>query len=104
MYRQVNIIDADRDCQRIVWREQPQDEFKYYRLNTVTYGTAPASFLERWCFPLRKWHSNEKEILGSGSIDSKDEYVLSDKGSIKTKLVVNAEFYLQSRKCSIHGV
>ncbi|KAK9736432.1 Pao retrotransposon peptidase [Popillia japonica] len=117
-------------------QEQPQDELKYYRLNTVTYGTAPASFLavralhqaamdngadprviniiksdfymddlitgtdtledavylkhqisdvlQRGCFPLRKWRSNEKEILGSGSIDSKDEYVLADKGSIKT--------------------
>ncbi|KAK9703405.1 Pao retrotransposon peptidase [Popillia japonica] len=35
--------------------------------------------LQRGCFPLRKWRSNEKEILGSGSIDSKDEYVLADK-------------------------
>ncbi|KAK9687942.1 hypothetical protein QE152_g35906 [Popillia japonica] len=40
-----HMTNADRDYQRIAWREQPQDELKYYRLNTVTYGTAPASFL-----------------------------------------------------------
>nr|CAI5857749.1 unnamed protein product [Callosobruchus analis] len=30
---------------RIVWRENRNSELKHYRLNTVTYGTAPASFL-----------------------------------------------------------
>lgn len=45
MYRQVNVSMSDRDYQRIVWREEPGQELQHYRLNTVTYGTAPASFL-----------------------------------------------------------
>nr|CAI5820860.1 unnamed protein product [Callosobruchus analis] len=45
MYRQILVTDADRNFQRIVWRENRDSELKHYRLNTVTYGTAPASFL-----------------------------------------------------------
>ncbi|KAK9721103.1 Pao retrotransposon peptidase [Popillia japonica] len=39
------ITSCDGGYNYKAWREQPQDELKYYRLNTVTYGTAPASFL-----------------------------------------------------------
>lgn len=45
MYRQVWIKEEQRDLQRIVWRINSDDELKHYRLNTVTYGTTPASFL-----------------------------------------------------------
>lgn len=45
MYRQVNVHEQERDLQRIVWRASPSEELKHYRLSTVTYGTAPASFL-----------------------------------------------------------
>ncbi|KAK9692831.1 Pao retrotransposon peptidase [Popillia japonica] len=45
MYRQVSVNPKDRDFQRIVWLEDPEHELKHYCLNTVTYGTASASFL-----------------------------------------------------------
>lgn len=45
MYRQIDIHEMQRNLQRIVWREKPEEELKHYKLNTVTYGTAPASFL-----------------------------------------------------------
>nr|CAH7749573.1 unnamed protein product [Callosobruchus chinensis] len=45
MYRQVKIDENQRDLQRIVWRKNETDEIGHYRLNTVTYGTASASFL-----------------------------------------------------------
>ena len=45
MYRMVWIKEEQRDLQRIVWRKSPESELKHYRLNTVTYGTVPASFL-----------------------------------------------------------
>ncbi|XP_050312876.1 uncharacterized protein LOC126747939 [Anthonomus grandis grandis] len=45
MYRQVWIKAEFRDLQRIVWRENPGEILKHYKLNTVTYGTTPASFL-----------------------------------------------------------
>jgi hypothetical protein len=45
MFRQINVIDVQRDHQRILWRSSPKETIKEYRLNTVTYGTAAASFL-----------------------------------------------------------
>ncbi|GBM20203.1 hypothetical protein AVEN_216630-1 [Araneus ventricosus] len=45
MYRQVNIENEDRNFQKILWRDNPSSPIKTYRLCTVTYGTASASFL-----------------------------------------------------------
>lgn len=45
MYRQVWVDNADRDYQCILWRGDPNEPIKKYRLCTVTYETVPASFL-----------------------------------------------------------
>jgi len=45
MYRQVLLDDAQTALQRIVWRNNPTEGIKTYELVTLTYGTAPASFL-----------------------------------------------------------
>lgn len=45
MYRQVLVKPDQRPLQRILWRSSPADSLKSYDLNTVTYGTASASFL-----------------------------------------------------------
>ncbi|XP_057671351.1 uncharacterized protein LOC130903108 [Diorhabda carinulata] len=44
MYRQVEIVEEQRDLQRIMWRSDPNLPLEVYTLNTVTYGTAPVSF------------------------------------------------------------
>lgn len=49
MYRCVYINKHERDLQRVVWRFNPADPLLDYKLNTVTYGTAPASFLATRC-------------------------------------------------------
>lgn len=45
MYRQVLLNRAQIPLQRILWRNQATEEIKTYELVTLTYGTAPASFL-----------------------------------------------------------
>ncbi|GBN62633.1 hypothetical protein AVEN_19041-1, partial [Araneus ventricosus] len=45
MYRQINIENEDRNFQKILWRDNPSSPIKTYRLCTVTYGTASASYL-----------------------------------------------------------
>ena len=45
MYRQVQIEPNQRPLQRILWRASPDEPLQVYELNTVTYGTAAASFL-----------------------------------------------------------
>ncbi|KMQ81982.1 bel12-ag transposon polyprotein [Lasius niger] len=45
MYRQVLLNETQIPLQRILWRDQATKEIKTYELVTLTYGTAPASFL-----------------------------------------------------------
>lgn len=45
MYRQILVRPEDRDYQRILFRFDSSDPVEDYRLNTVTYGLAPAPFL-----------------------------------------------------------
>lgn len=49
MYRCIQVYNEDREYQRIVWRSKPTEPLMHYKLNTVTYGTAPASFLATRC-------------------------------------------------------
>ncbi|XP_072766647.1 uncharacterized protein [Anoplolepis gracilipes] len=44
-YRQILVRHDQTPLQRIVWRDNPDEELKTYELLTLTYGTAPASFL-----------------------------------------------------------
>lgn len=45
MYRQILVNPDNRDLQRIFWRFDSNNPIETYRLKTVTYGTASASFL-----------------------------------------------------------
>lgn len=45
MYRQVNVHEQDSWLQCILWRDNPSHKIQAYRLKTVTYGEAAASFL-----------------------------------------------------------
>lgn len=60
MFRQVEVAKEDRDLQRIVWREHPSKVLRKYRLNTVTYGTTPASFMTTKCLDQL---ARENEVL-----------------------------------------
>jgi len=59
MYRQVLVHSDDRNYQRILWRFSADDPVKEYRLNTVTYGQACASYLAIRC--LRQLASENME-------------------------------------------
>lgn len=45
MYRQIMVNEKDQDLQRIIWRKDPSEQIKHYKLKTITYGTASAPFL-----------------------------------------------------------
>lgn len=49
MYRQILVKPEQRSLQRIVWRDSPDHKLEYFQLNTVTYGTASASFISTRC-------------------------------------------------------
>lgn len=45
MYRQIEVHPSFRDLQCIVWQKKGEPGPKFYKLNTVTYGTRPAPYL-----------------------------------------------------------
>ncbi|XP_036317473.1 uncharacterized protein LOC118732444, partial [Rhagoletis pomonella] len=45
MYRCVRMSHPDNFLQCIIWRDNPNEDFCIFKLDTVTYGTKPASFL-----------------------------------------------------------
>ncbi|GBN71991.1 hypothetical protein AVEN_259445-1 [Araneus ventricosus] len=45
MYRQILIHPDERDLQRIMWKEGPDQPSKAYQLNTITYSTTSAPYL-----------------------------------------------------------
>ncbi|XP_060665585.1 uncharacterized protein LOC132797829 [Drosophila nasuta] len=49
MYRQIWIKPEDQYFQTIVWRNDPSEDLRYYRLKTVTYGTKAAPYLATKC-------------------------------------------------------
>ena len=44
MYRQVSLNQCDRDLHRFVWRKDPTEEIKDYRMTTVTFGVASSAY------------------------------------------------------------
>ena len=49
MYRQISLNPQDKNLQRILWRQSPDQHIQEYCLQTVTYGTASAPFLATRC-------------------------------------------------------
>ncbi|CAH1963989.1 unnamed protein product [Acanthoscelides obtectus] len=60
---------------RIVWRENTSEDIAHYKLNTITYGTASASFLAVRCLQqvgqdnLEKYPKTSKVILNDFYVD-----------------------------------
>ncbi|XP_043504903.1 uncharacterized protein LOC122525925 [Polistes fuscatus] len=89
MYRQIIIDPRDRKYQTILWRRQESDPVKTYRLNTVTYGTASASFLATRT--LHQLASDEFNRFPRAAIALKEDFYVDDlltgahsSGTIKT--------------------
>ncbi|GFX94755.1 uncharacterized protein TNCV_1636171 [Trichonephila clavipes] len=49
MYRQILVADEDQKYQQILWRNNSNENIRTYKLKTVTYGLASASFLASRC-------------------------------------------------------
>ena len=45
MYREVKLSEADKDLHRFVWRDNPADPLKDYRMTRVTFGVSASPFL-----------------------------------------------------------
>ncbi|XP_012228825.2 uncharacterized protein [Linepithema humile] len=74
MYRQVWIDDSQKRHQRILWRENPQQDIHTYQLKTVTYGTSSASYLATRALQ-QIAHLKQDELPKGTSVILSDFYV-----------------------------
>ena len=74
MYRQILIHDDDTAYQLIIWRENEEDEYGFYKLKTVTYGTTSAPYLATKCLQHLATQNKAKYPLGS-EVVHEDFYV-----------------------------
>ncbi|XP_072377717.1 uncharacterized protein [Diabrotica undecimpunctata] len=74
MYRQILIHNDHKSLQRIVWRDNPEQDLSVYELNTVTYGTTSAPYLAIKCLQtLAQEHINSFPLASQTIL--KDFYV-----------------------------
>ncbi|XP_037960644.1 uncharacterized protein LOC119689804 [Teleopsis dalmanni] len=68
MYRQILVHPEDRQCQLIVWRNEPSQPIKYFELNTVTYGTRSAPYLATKCLQALADDNMQNYPLGASAL------------------------------------
>ncbi|KAL7725084.1 hypothetical protein ACLKA6_016157 [Drosophila palustris] len=76
MYRCVKVTEPDNYFQCIIWRNSRQEDIQIYKLDTVTYGTKPASFLS-----VRAMHQlaiDEKESFPIGASAVLQDFYVDD--------------------------
>lgn len=44
MYRAIRLADEDKDLHRFVWRSDPKEVMRDYRMTRVTFGVSASSF------------------------------------------------------------
>ena len=74
MYRAVALDQSDRDLHRFVWRKDPSEPLKDYRMIRVTFGVSASSFIANMC-------------VKQNAIDHASKYPLARK-------VVDESFYV----------
>ena len=66
MYRQILVHEEDKKYQAIIWRFDSQYKMSVFRLNTVTYGLRPSSFLAiRSLIQLANDYQNEHSLAAA---------------------------------------
>lgn len=93
MYRQILVNEADRDYQMIVWRDTPEEELKYYKLRTVTYGTASAPYLATKCLQKLAEYEGKQYALGAKALkqDFYVDYVMTGANNLQEALNIQRE-------------
>jgi hypothetical protein len=76
MFRQIWLHPDDRKYHKILWRFHPNDELQTYCLNTVTYGTKPATFLSVRC--MQKLAEEEEDNHPQAAKIVKDSFYVDD--------------------------
>ncbi|XP_037930486.1 uncharacterized protein LOC119665293, partial [Teleopsis dalmanni] len=74
MYRQILIHPEDQMLQLIIWRNNPQEPLRFYKLKAVTYGTRSAPYLATKCLQTLARESSGTNPFGAETL-RRDFYV-----------------------------
>lgn len=76
MYRQIRVAPEYANLQRILWRDDPHEDLKSYKLLTVTFGTASAPYLAvKTLIQLAK---DERELYSTAADIIQDSFYMDD--------------------------
>ncbi|XP_022817401.1 uncharacterized protein LOC111350200 isoform X1 [Spodoptera litura] len=84
MYRMILVTKEDRDLQRILWRNDPSQPVKDYRLTRVTFGTASAPYLA--VRTLHQVADDEGAVCPDAAIMIKEDFYVDDLMASKDNL------------------
>ena len=68
MYRAVELVPPDRDLHRFVWRSDPSEVIKDYRMTRVTFGVSASSFVANMCVKQNALNLSHKYPLAAQSV------------------------------------
>ena len=68
MYRAVELVPPDRDLHRFVWRSNPSEVIKDYRMTRVTFGVSASSFVANMCVKQNTLNLSHKYPLAANSV------------------------------------
>lgn len=74
MFNQINVDEKQWDCQRIFWRENPNELLREYWLTVVTFGLTSSAHLSVRCV-LQAAREAEKEFPEAAKIIQRDFYM-----------------------------
>ncbi|XP_041451530.1 uncharacterized protein LOC121405044 [Drosophila obscura] len=115
MYRCVRVSEPDNYLQCILWRDSPHEDVKAFKLDTVTYGTKPASYLairsmlqlaeeERTAFPIgsevltSNFYADDL-MIGGGSVEE-----VREKMRQTSQLLARGRFPIRKWCSNVPGV
>ena len=76
MYRAIELTPADRNLHRFVWRADPGDSLRDYRMTRVTFGVSSSSFIANMCVKRNAADFAHKYPLASKIVD--DSFYVDD--------------------------
>lgn len=74
MYRQIILNSEHRPLHTIIWRENSENDYKFYQLNTLTYGVRAAPYLAIKCLQTLAY-SNQNDFPSACQTILDDIYV-----------------------------
>ena len=68
MYRAVELVPSDRDFHRFIWRSEPSQTLKDYRMTRATFGVSASCFAANMALKQNAIELTDKYLLAANVI------------------------------------